>query len=489
MRQEVAGSPYRPEICSVSLPGRTWACKGILPPPAAPSNLTAVALDEHTIRLQWTDNSGDEEGFFFISRLVPPCAFRPNKVPANTTTHDWGGLLPGAELCVRIAAFNFGGNSPSVPSTGVCATVHSRTLNTVWTDDANPDGRGVGPGPIRDWRDWACYRRKLPAMRFDRHTVIVLVLRPDAPAMTEEEAADLQDRHLASGADLQARGLVRGRGPLTDQDDPTLRGLSVWSVDADTARELASGDPAVQAGPARGDGHDLDGAGGECAVQPGPCASLHGRGHRTRLTPARDRDWLPMAWSLPQRSAKYSTPFHIAGVDSTQPPTFMPHSRVGGPSVGHVVGVEVPCAVADEEHVVHHHRRTPRARDVDPPALLSGHTVEADDIAGVGGEDDDVLVERRRTQDSGLVAHLVEGPPHDRIVGLGGIELEHLPDLTGPGVVLLLVDPDVEHALLVDGDGGVDVVAVQKRNTWVGASPALSRLRSQPCTRPDELAK
>jgi len=88
----------------------------------------------------------------------------------------------------------------------------------------------------------------LPAMRFDRHTVIVLVLRPDAPAMTEEEAADLQDRHLAYGAGLQARGVVLGRGPLTDQDDPTMRGLSVWSVDADTARDLASADPAVQAG-------------------------------------------------------------------------------------------------------------------------------------------------------------------------------------------------------------------------------------------------
>ncbi len=38
---------------------------------------------------------------------------------------------------------------------------------------------------------------------------------------------------------------------------------------------------------------------------------------------------VPMACSLPWRSAKYSTPFHIAGVDSTQPPTFMPHSFVG----------------------------------------------------------------------------------------------------------------------------------------------------------------
>jgi uncharacterized protein YciI len=85
-------------------------------------------------------------------------------------------------------------------------------------------------------------------MRFDRFTVTLLVLRPDAPVMTEDEANDLQDRHLAYGADLQERGVILSRGPLSDQDDPRLRGISVWSVDAETARELANGDPAVVAG-------------------------------------------------------------------------------------------------------------------------------------------------------------------------------------------------------------------------------------------------
>jgi uncharacterized protein len=85
-------------------------------------------------------------------------------------------------------------------------------------------------------------------MHFDRYTVTMLVLRPDAPAMSDEDAAALQDRHLAYGADLQDRGVVLARGPLTDQDDPRLRGMSIWSVDAATARELAQHDPAVRAG-------------------------------------------------------------------------------------------------------------------------------------------------------------------------------------------------------------------------------------------------
>lgn len=85
-------------------------------------------------------------------------------------------------------------------------------------------------------------------MRFDRYTVILLTLRPDAPVMTEDEAAELQDRHLAHGAKLQESGLVLARGPLTDQDDERYRGFSIWSVDATTARAHAEADPAVRAG-------------------------------------------------------------------------------------------------------------------------------------------------------------------------------------------------------------------------------------------------
>jgi uncharacterized protein YciI len=85
-------------------------------------------------------------------------------------------------------------------------------------------------------------------MRFDRYTVTLLTLRPDAPVMTAAEAAALQDAHLAHGADLQDRGLVLARGPFTDQDDESLRGFSIWSVDQETARAHAQADPAVLAG-------------------------------------------------------------------------------------------------------------------------------------------------------------------------------------------------------------------------------------------------
>ena len=101
-------------------------------------------------------------------------------------------------------------------------------------------------GRLEFWKGaWASKFRR---MRFDRYTVILLTLRPDAPVMTDEQAAELQDRHLAHGAALQDRGLVLARGPLVEQDNESFRGFSVWSVDAAAAREHAEADPAVRAG-------------------------------------------------------------------------------------------------------------------------------------------------------------------------------------------------------------------------------------------------
>jgi len=85
-------------------------------------------------------------------------------------------------------------------------------------------------------------------MQFDRHTLVLLVLRPDAPELADEEAAELQDRHLAFRADLRERGVLLGGGPLVDQDDERLRSISIWTCDLETARRLSNEDPAVRAG-------------------------------------------------------------------------------------------------------------------------------------------------------------------------------------------------------------------------------------------------
>jgi uncharacterized protein len=85
-------------------------------------------------------------------------------------------------------------------------------------------------------------------MKFDRHTLVLLVRPPDAPELSEAEADALQDEHLAFRARLRDQGYLIGGGPLLDQDDERLRGISVMSVDPATARKLCGADPAVRAG-------------------------------------------------------------------------------------------------------------------------------------------------------------------------------------------------------------------------------------------------
>ena len=85
-------------------------------------------------------------------------------------------------------------------------------------------------------------------MQFDRHTLVLLVLRPDAPELTDEEADALQDRHLAFRAGLREQGHLIAGGPLVDQDDERLRGISIMACEPETARRLSNEDPAVKAG-------------------------------------------------------------------------------------------------------------------------------------------------------------------------------------------------------------------------------------------------
>jgi hypothetical protein len=82
-------------------------------------------------------------------------------------------------------------------------------------------------------------------VQFDEFTIVLLMLRPDAPDLDEQAANELQDAHMAHLASLHDAGHVLAAGPL---DDPRYRGLSIMNVDPDRARELKAQDPAVIAG-------------------------------------------------------------------------------------------------------------------------------------------------------------------------------------------------------------------------------------------------
>lgn len=83
---------------------------------------------------------------------------------------------------------------------------------------------------------------------FDVYTLVLLRRPPGAPQMSEEELDALQARHLAYRAQLKRDGVLVANGPLGEQSDPMLRGLSIFACDLDEAARLSDGDPSVQAG-------------------------------------------------------------------------------------------------------------------------------------------------------------------------------------------------------------------------------------------------
>ncbi len=85
-------------------------------------------------------------------------------------------------------------------------------------------------------------------MKFDKFTVTLLILRPDAPKMDEQQANELQNAHLTHLAKLHEDGYLVAAGPLLGGADERLRGLSIFNVDPERARQLSEQDPAVKTG-------------------------------------------------------------------------------------------------------------------------------------------------------------------------------------------------------------------------------------------------
>lgn len=83
---------------------------------------------------------------------------------------------------------------------------------------------------------------------FDVRTVVYLRRGTAPPELSEEDSTALHHAHLAHLAELGRRGIIAANGPLLDQSDDTLRGMSVYTVDPLEARRLAEQDPAVLAG-------------------------------------------------------------------------------------------------------------------------------------------------------------------------------------------------------------------------------------------------
>ena len=83
---------------------------------------------------------------------------------------------------------------------------------------------------------------------FDVYTLVLLRRPAGAPEMSDEELDALQARHLAYRAELRRQGVIVVNGPLDEQSDVSMRGLSIFACDLAEAARLSDGDPSVKAG-------------------------------------------------------------------------------------------------------------------------------------------------------------------------------------------------------------------------------------------------
>ncbi len=120
-------------------------------PPGAPASLTATAVSQGRIDLNWTDVSQDETGFRVERRVGSNPFTLLVEVGANQTSHSDLTVEPNNSYTYRVVALNVGGTSPfsneasvatppnpPLAPTDLIATVLSSTqVNLAWTDNSD----------------------------------------------------------------------------------------------------------------------------------------------------------------------------------------------------------------------------------------------------------------------------------------------------------------------------------------------------------------
>ena len=81
--------------------------------PTAPANLSATPTGATSVRLTWSDQSDNENGFEVQSRLSGGRWQAAVRLPANTTSADVTGLEPGGRYDFRVRAYNRVGGANS----------------------------------------------------------------------------------------------------------------------------------------------------------------------------------------------------------------------------------------------------------------------------------------------------------------------------------------------------------------------------------------
>jgi N-acetylneuraminic acid mutarotase len=111
--------------------------------PAAPSDTDALALSASQIRVRWTDNAGNEDGFRIYRKEGEAGTWELiDEVAADETEYMDDGLAAGTEYVYRVAAFNDIGESAFSNEDGSTTFESTPTGTTIdWTK--------VAPSPVK----------------------------------------------------------------------------------------------------------------------------------------------------------------------------------------------------------------------------------------------------------------------------------------------------------------------------------------------------
>jgi uncharacterized protein YciI len=82
----------------------------------------------------------------------------------------------------------------------------------------------------------------------EAHTLVLLRWPDVLPELTEEELDELQAEHVAYLRSLRDRGIIAVGGPFEGQPDERWRGISIYRVPPDEARQYIAQDPSVRRG-------------------------------------------------------------------------------------------------------------------------------------------------------------------------------------------------------------------------------------------------
>ena len=162
------------------------------PRPRAPSGLQVIATGNSSVKLTWTDESNNENGFEVQSRLQGARWQTAQRVPADTESADITGLRSGGRYDFRVRSYNRGGRGssnvvtlvlPAVEYTNCEPSAAQITFEHGYTVSMCIEYQegGVGPFLTKDAEDFELDSRESGLLYFfDRDNAEVLVKVLDA---------------------------------------------------------------------------------------------------------------------------------------------------------------------------------------------------------------------------------------------------------------------------------------------------------------------